>query len=386
MQIASFDILAVDLPFRRTVGHSAASRSTSGSIFLKCTTNHGAVGFGECLPRVYVTGEDRDSAYGLLRDRILPHLVGMEFASYADVRAFLDNCDGKAPGDWVAPEVPQSSAWCAVDLALLDSFGRAFGQSVFPPEANDRLAGLRYSGVLTYESGAGSLSKSCLLFRLYGLRHVKVKVGRQRDLAVLKVARTLLGRRADIRVDANMAWNAEYAAKVMPEMSGLGVRCFEQPLAVEAMEDMAHLVRQTGLMVMADESLSDGGSLERLIEKKACNAVNVRISKCGGLSASLRRCRRAREAGLAIQVGCQVGETSLLSAAQLALCSQAEGIVYLEGCFGRHLLRQDVGQPVLQFGFAGRPPRVPRGPGLGIDVNEDRLRQWTVRRDRVGTP
>jgi len=164
VQIVSFDIFAVDLPFRRAFRHSAASRSASDSVLVKCTTDGGATGFGECLPRTYVTGESRDSTYDLLRDRILPRLTGMEFASYADVWAFLDRCDGKAPADWVAPDVPQTAAWCAVDLALLDACGHAFGQAAFGP--NSMLSS--YSGVLTHGPG-GRLAKSCLFFRLYGL-------------------------------------------------------------------------------------------------------------------------------------------------------------------------------------------------------------------------
>lgn len=379
MRIVSFDIFAADLPFRKVLSHSAASRSASDSVFLKCTTDSGAIGFGECLPRAYVTGESRDSTYHLLRDRILPRLTGMEFESLADAWAFLDHCDGNAPTGWVAADVPQTAAWCAVDLALLDACGHAFGRTTFGSTATR----LRYSGVLTHQAG-GTLAKSCLLFRLYGLRQVKVKVGRECDLAAVRTARTILGRKADIRVDANMAWDFEGAVEAMHEMSHLGVHCFEQPLPADALDDMARLVRQTGLTVMADESLSDGRSLRRLIDTKACTAINVRISKCGGLVASLRRCRQAREAGLGVQVGCQVGETSLLSAAQLALCSHFSDITYLEGCFGRHLLREDVAEPILQFGFAGRPPRIPGGAGLGVRINEDRLRRWTVRHDRIG--
>ena len=383
MKIASFDIFVVDVPFRRALGHSAAKRSASESVFVKCTTDQGAFGYGECLPRTYVTGEDQDSTYTNLKEHLLPRLIGREFASFEEVWTFLDDCDGKAPDGWLGFDVPQSSAWCAVDLALLDAFGRAFGQSVFTPEANDRLASLRYSGVLPYESG-NRLVKLALLFRLYGLRRVKVKVGRKCDLAVLKKIRTLLGKKADIRVDANMAWTAEYAAQVMQEMARLGVNCFEQPLPAEALDETAWLIQQTGLVVMADESLSDRRSLDRLIEKKAFNAINVRISKCGGLAAALRRCRQARDAGLAIQVGCQVGETSLLSAAQLALCARFEGVSYLEGCFGRHLLKEDVAAPVLEFGYGGRPPRVPSGPGFGVHIDEDRLRRWSTKTHRIG--
>lgn len=383
MRIASFDILAVDLPFRRAFGHAAGNRRVSDGLFLKCTLDDGTAGFGECLPRAYVTGESRDGACDLLRDRVLPRLIGRRFESWAQVWAFLDGCDGKAPSDWVRPDVRQTAAWCAVDLALLDAFGRVFGQSVFPADGMGLPAGLRYSGVLTYEPGI-RLARSCLLFRLYGLRCVKVKVGREDDLAALKTVRTLLGPRADIRVDANMAWDFDQARRILREMSRLGVRCFEQPLAAEALEDMGRLTRETGLTIMADESFHDRDSLTHLVETRACAAINVRVSKCGGLAASLRRCREAVAAGLTLQVGCQVGESSLLSAAQLALLSQVPGVTYAEGCFGRHILQEDVAEPVLQFGYAGRPPRLPTGAGLGVCVREDRLRRWTIRGDHIG--
>ncbi len=380
--IVSFEIFAADLPFRRVVAHSAASRTASDSIFLKCTTDAGAIGFGECLPRTYVTGETRDGAYALLRDRILPKLIGMEFESYAAVRAFLEECDGKAPLGCVPPEIPQTAAWCAVDLALLDAFGHVFGESVHDSAAVD-LGDVRYSGVLAAMS-RGTLTKSSLLFRLYGLRQVKMKVGWKGDWMAARRVRQVLGDGTDLRVDANMAWNVEEAARAMNEMARLGIRCFEQPVKAEAIEEMALLVRETGLTVMADECFSDRRSLERLIDTKACTAVNVRISKCGGLVAAIRRCRQARQAGLLVQVGCQVGESSLLSAAQLALLAQGPDATYFEGCFGRHLLCEDVAGPVLQFGYGGRPPSLPGGPGLGARVDEYRLRRWTIRCDRVG--
>jgi L-alanine-DL-glutamate epimerase-like enolase superfamily enzyme len=382
VRIAAFEIFAVDLPFRRTVEHSAAARSESDSIFLKCTADDGSVGFGECLPRIYVTGESRDDAYRLLRDRVLPRFAGMSFDSYADVWAFLNTCDGKAPAGWIAPDVPQAAAWCAVDLALLDTFGRAFRESVFEANRRNWPPGLRYGAVLTGKPGL-RLVASCLLFRLYGLRQVKVKVGRDDDLASIRLARALLGSRANIRVDANMAWDLSQAAKTMREMSDLGVSCFEQPLPANLIEEAAQLVRETGCTIMADESFTDRESLGQLVRKRACTAINVRISKCGGLAASLRRCREAQEAGLMAQVGCQVGESSLLSAAQLALLSRFPGVACVEGCFGRHLLKEDIVEPVLQFRFGGRPPRMPTGTGLAVYVDERKLRRWARCVERI---
>ena len=374
--IVSFELSAVDLPFRKPFKHAAAERNSSYSLFLKCTTDTGAIGFGESLPREYVTGESRESAFAMLRDTILPRLVGKSFDSMADVESFLQDCDGQSPG-WVSSDVPQTAAWCAVDLALLDAFGKAFGVRALN-QADDSLPdAFHYSGALSSDKGF-SLVKSALKQRLFGIRKLKLKVDGVDDIHTVRVLRSVLGRKVDIRVDANMVWNTEQAIEAMQAMSRYGVQSFEQPLAADDIEGAARLVSETGLGVMADESLNNRDSLQRLIDAKACTAANVRISKCGGLIAALNRSREALAAGLTLQVGCQVGESSLLSAAHLRLAQAVQPITYAEGCFGLFLLREDPAAPLLQFGYAGHPPQPLNGPGLGVSIDETVLRHWTV--------
>ena len=72
----------------------------------------------------------------------------------------------------------------------------------------------------------------------------------------------------------------------------------------------------------------------------------------------------------------------LENAARLAQAVQP--VTYAEGCFGRFLLREDPAMPLLQFGYGGRPPPVPDGPGLGVSIDEAVLQRWTVERARVG--
>jgi hypothetical protein len=95
------------------------------------------------------------------------------------------------------------------------------------------------------------------------------------------------------------------------------------------------------------------------------------------LVAAYNRCLRAFEAGLKVQVGSQVGETSLLSAAQLILIAAVQRVAYAEGCFGEHLLLSDPAQPLLQFGYGGRPPKILPSPGLGTQINEDILSKFS---------
>jgi len=391
-RIVGAELYELDLPFRHPFRHAAAERLHSESVFVRCMTDAGQIGFGETLPRRYVTGEEQRTTFDLLGERILPRLLDTSFGSFEQVRAFLARCDGKAPSEWLPRDTPQVATWCAVDLALLDTFGRAFDADLSNglPDASRPPAGtwpetLRYGLVLSGEGGRHAF-ETLLRARLYGLRDIKVKVDR-RSVAGVRLARRLLGRRAHVRVDCNMAWTREEARAAMIGMSRDGVESFEQPLAAGDVDGMARLAADTGLAIMADESFHDAVSLERLIDARACASFNVRIAKCGGLVASLARCRRVLDAGLGLQIGCQVGETSQLSAAQMILVrTLGQGVQRIEGCYGERLLRVDPVRPRLQFRRRGAPPPAPAGPGFGTAVDLGIIQRHSGRRLALGAP
>ena len=389
--LTQLDLFAVDLPFKVAFRHAAAARTTSESLFLRARLDDGTEGWGESLPRAYVSGEAREQAFALLRDTVLPALVGQSFRSLPEAVSFLEKCDGKAPPEWVSPETPQTSAWCSVDLALLDAFGRASGEPArpgagAPPPSDAALRRYRYSGVVS--AGRGwSYAVSLLKIRVFRFPQVKLKLEHDGAVEAARTARRLLGRRVDLRVDANMAWDVEQALELIGGLRAAGIRSFEQPIASGDLAGLARLVAESPGEIMVDEGLTDRDSLQRFIAQRACTAANVRISKCGGLVGAYARCREALDAGLILQVGCQVGESSLLSAAHLALLSALHpltpGVRFAEGCFGRHLLREDPAAPLVQFRYGGRPPRRPPGAGLGVRVDNELLRPWTVDQARV---
>lgn len=381
--IAGFELFAADLPFRVAFKHSAAERTRSDSLFLRCVLDDGSDGWGESLPRIYVTGESRDAAFDLLAVRVLPSLIGRGFAALDEVEDFLAECDGHPPGAAIPRERPATAAWCAVDLALIDAFGRASGQRALSREPQEFPMRLRYSGVLSAEVG---FKKTLLLIahRVMGFDALKLKVGSDTGAAELASIRRWLGSRIDLRADANMGWTVAQAERTMPELARHGVRSFEQPLPADDLDGMAQLVAATRLDVMADESFATRESLEQLLRRRAATAVNARISKCGGLVSTLKRCREALAAGLKVQIGCQVGESSLLSAAHLKLCAAVGDVRYAEGCFGKLLLKEDPARPEVRFGRGGRAPAAPRGPGLGVIIDRAMLLRHSQRRTVIG--
>jgi Enolase C-terminal domain-like/GH3 auxin-responsive promoter len=105
---------------------------------------------------------------------------------------------------------------------------------------------------------------------------------------------------------------------------------------------MKRVLDESGIAVIADESLVTAEQAESLIKRGVCDLFNIRISKCGGISGSLAIAKLAQQAGIKIQVGAQVGETGIPSAAGRALAASVPDIACTEGSFGTWLLSEDI--------------------------------------------
>jgi muconate cycloisomerase len=195
--------------------------------------------------------------------------------------------------------------------------------------------------------------------------------------------RRVLGRRMDIRLDANGAWSFDDALKTMRALGGLNVSFVEQPIAVAEAARLAELRDQAPIPVMLDESLISERDVQLAVEQKRCDAFNLRISKNGGLVPVLRYAKLAAENGIAVQLGCHPGETGLLSAAGRALACAVGGVRYLEGSYDHHQLRHNIIREDITFGRGGRARRL-KEPGLGITIDDDALEQMTIEEVAVG--
>jgi L-Ala-D/L-Glu epimerase len=340
----------------------------------------GTVGFGEGVPREYVTGESAEASFSAVVEHLAPALVGRAFARPQE----LDHALSDAV-DAVCPSTPfgLNAARCALELAVLDAMAKGTGVPVRELVSTEAGGGeLRYDAVLPFLPPP-ALVAAALAIRTFGISRVKLKVGRQRerDLRDLAVLRRVLGARADIRVDANAAWTAEEAIAMLGAMRPYGVSAVEQPVAAGDLDGLRRVTATSPEVVIVDESLRSCAEAKELASARACGAFNIRVSKCGGLMPSLRIHSVAREHGLVSIVGAQVGETAILSAAgrQLAAVIRPR---YLEGSAGGILLRTDVARERMLPGRAGRA-RASEAPGLGVTVDEARLDRLVRRRETV---
>ncbi len=375
---------------RVSVRHPAAEMAVSDPVIVELELVNGMRGFGETLARTYVTGETADSVVAAVEQVFVPAILQFHPESFPDALEIIEVlpwCDGNGK--------PIPAARAAVELALLDVAMRRFSRSVddilqwmgsphFGRPGCIRTA--RYSGVIAADD-SNTMKRQLRLMYWCGLRDFKLKVGTHGDAErVRSAAKYLAGPmtkgKASLRVDANGTWNVDQAAEWLSAISDVRLAGIEQPLLRGQEQALAELHGGSDALLVHDESLISEADAQRLIELGVADVFNIRISKCGGFLPSLRLAALARKHGVKIQLGCMVGETSILSAAGLRFLEVCPEVHWVEGCFGSFLLRGDVVQKSLRFGYGGSPPKL-AVPGWGIEVIDSLLTQWGLESPRI---
>jgi L-Ala-D/L-Glu epimerase len=377
MRIAELTIFEVDLPLRKRIDHASATRASSRNILIRCKLADGTVGWGEGVPREYVTGETTEGAFAQLSGTPLSEQLSTEATSWPHVIALCD-AFRPAPRNGDSRGCNGNALRCAVELSVLDAYGRKLGEPVsnvlnYLPEAEvirrspERV---RYSGAIATAKPAKAFA-SAIAMRAYGFAQCKVKVGIADvdDARRLRRIRTWIGRRMDLRLDANEAWNASEVVQKIEPLLPCKVSCIEQPVRHEEAAALAEVRRQTPVPIMLDESLTGFVDAELAIRDQTCDLFNIRLSKCGGFLDSARLAAMAANAGLGYQLGCHPGESGVLSAAGRHWASSIADIKYLEGSYDRHLLSEPLTQEDLTFGYGGWAPPL-TGAGWGIEIDE----------------
>ena len=371
MRLVAATLYALRIPFVESFSHSATERRWSDSVVVRVRDEAGTEGFGEGTPRPYVTGEIVETMLDHLTCELWPRVADRELPPACNLEALAAFLPETSLAGAIAPHASRA----ALELAVLDCALRRAGRplaTLLPP----RRSRVTYSGVIA----AGPIARAvqhARQMRAIGLHNVKVKVGFDDDVARVTAVREALGHDASLRLDANGAWSFERAVHVLNTVAPLRIAAVEQPLPRGPVEDLARLRQATPVPIMADESLVTPADAEALIAGEAVDFFNVRISKCGGLARSLAIAERAAKAGVGVQVGSQVGETAILSAAGRHLAAALPTVAFVEGSFGTLLLAEDVSVESVRFGHRGEASLL-TGPGLGIRVVEERLRRRTV--------
>jgi len=382
----SFEFRQLSIPFRFSYGHSKASHKGVELLICIARNEMGQCGYGEAVPRIYVTGETPASVWA-----DLPKLHRL-FSSVTNLETLKETIREEAT-KWKGAF--PSCAFCCVELALTDLFSRQTKKPFYAALGTKNREELSYSGSIGM--GKKSFLKTQLVtYRAWGLKSFKVKVGSTHDLESLKMVRKVLGNQVRIFVDANGAWDKETAIQKMEAFHALGVWGIEEPLRRKSPDQKqlqydcestltdqhyqanAWLRERSPMDLIADESVISPRSLQRAIDHSAFDVVDIRLSKLGGAALSATAIKQAVGAGMKFYIGAMVGESAILATAGSSLGAVYADHLLIQGHSHGALHRKKIMKGGMKMRWGGRV-KIMDSVGLGVRRNHRILDAFTLK-------
>jgi len=370
-KIASVETFAVSYP---VVGQFKFLKGRGGRppgrdcVVIKIRDDEGRTGWGQSIPSHTWSYETLESVQTTLDRYLGPALVGLDAFDRVAIQGMLDQT--------IAPSFSTGQPICkaGIDLALFDLTGRILNRS-----ANQRW-GREGKGKITISWTLNPSSLDDVAIRVAeanqrGFFNFNLKVGSDPDfdLAVSREIRQLAPE-AFLWVDANGAYDLDTALAMAPKLANLGINGFEQPVPSNRLSWYRRLKRQGSLPILMDEPILTAVDLEEFHRMGLLDGVTMKMSRCGGLEESCRVLDYVEQNGLLFFASgltdpdlSFAGSLLLFAAYQLEHPAALNAPQFLDGSL--------LAQPIE---VVGDQAVVPRGPGLGVDVDEANLRKLMI--------
>lgn len=287
--------MAISLRFHRfdlrlkhpfTIAHD--SRTVQPTLLVELTDGD-LSGYGEATANKY---------YGITIDRMIDSLEA--------IRSLIEAAEWQTAEELWALAHPalldNPFAQCALDEAAHDLVAKRLGKPLYQVWNLDP----SHNPLTNYTIGIDAIDVMVQKMNELPWPLYKIKLGTADDLAIVRALRQHTS--ALFRVDANCAWTTEQALRYIPQLSELGVEFIEQPLKATDWTGMKRLFQESELPIIADESC--------IVESDVAecagyfHGINIKLTKCGGLTPARRMIEQARQAGMKVMVGC-MNETSV---------------------------------------------------------------------------
>ncbi|HTE08093.1 MAG TPA: dipeptide epimerase [Flavitalea sp.] len=239
---------------------------------------------------------------------------------------------------------------CALDIAAWDLYGKLRRQSLMKLWNYDPAS----MPLTDYTIGMDSIDLMLKKIDENPWPVYKIKLGSPDDIQIAEAIRSHTGAR--LRVDANAAWNLDQALQMIPILGKLGVELIEQPLAKDNWEGMKALYTASEIPLFADEACVGEQDVERCAG--LFHGINIKLTKCGGITPARRMIARAKSLGLQVMIG-SMNESSVGTAAVAHLLPSVD----FADADGPLLLAEDLAEGL---SFDHGRLSVSGNPGLGI--------------------
>lgn len=326
------------LPLKDTFRISRESRDVQGTMIVELRSD-GLSGFGEATENPY---------YGVTIQKMMDQLEM--------VRPVIE---GTPVGDPVVfwhqmePHLKELPfAQCALDMAMNDLYARKKGKPLY------EVWGLELGNMppTNYTIGIASIPEMVRKMKAMPWPLYKIKLGTSEDLEIIRALRAETD--AIFRVDANCGWTAEQTIELGPQLKELGVEFIEQPLKADDWDGLKEVYAKSVLPIIADESCI----VETDVAKchNHFHGINIKLTKCGGLTPARQMIREAKELGMQVMVGCMTESSVGISA--IAHLLPLLDYVDMDGAL---LLSEDIAEGVcIDDGVV----HFPKAPGTGVKL------------------
>lgn len=339
------------------------------AVLVKITADDGTVGWGQSVPIPKWSYETLESVHFTLTRHLAPELVGRNPFDIEGLHAAMNRA--------IAPSFSTGQPICkaGVDLALFDLTGRLLKQSAAQRWNRKSRERLTISWTLNPKT-LDDVEPLIAQGRAHGCRHFNVKVAPDPkfDLELCRLVKKLVPD-GFLWADANGGYDEETAFAIAPKLADIGVPVLEQPLPANRLTGYRRLKKQGALPIIMDEGIVSHVELEEFIKLELLDGVAMKPARCGGITEARRQIEIVQQAGLKF-LGSGLTDPDLSLAASLVLYAayDLKFPAALNGpqFLGASLLKQP-------FELKDGELSVPTGPGLGVEVDEAKIRELEVK-------
>jgi L-alanine-DL-glutamate epimerase-like enolase superfamily enzyme len=366
VKIKTIEPIAVSLPMKKPVQMAGETVTRADNVLVRIESEDGVVGWGEAASAPTMTGETVASMMAAI-ELLTPGLLKRSADDFAGAAAAM-----------TARLYGNSCAKAAIEIALHDLVGRATNRpvySLFGARQRSRMPVLAVIGSLDV---AADLREARERFDA-GYRAFKIKVGlgsagadAERTRAVCRVLKDMC-EPCLVSADANQGFGVDDALLYVRALGDCGLDFFEQPVEAHDLDAMARVAAVSAVPIGADEGLHSRDDILRHHERHAARGGSLKAIKLGGLRALSDASRLCDRLGMKVNISCKTGESSIASAAAAHVAAAVPALDW----------GLTVTNPGLAEDVAVEPLKVTRGhvevperAGLGIEVDERRVRRW----------
>jgi L-alanine-DL-glutamate epimerase-like enolase superfamily enzyme len=341
-------------PFRIATGTMYHAQN----LFIRLETNEGLTGVGECSAFPMIVGETQNTCYEMAKD----------FAKLWKDKDALD-LEGRLRelDDFTAFNTTVKSAF---DMALYDLASQHAGLPLFQYLKGNRKT-LETDLTIGIDDPEKMAAKA-VEFKTRGVRIIKIKLGKDAKTDCLRVQkiREAVGDSIRLRLDANQGWDFETSKEVLVKMGAWDIEFCEQPMRQFNDRLLPGLRKISPIKIMADESVFNHHDAERLIEAGACDYINIKFSKSGGIAEALKINQVCASNSVPCMMGGMLESRLALTAFAHYAMSQTNIQFYdMDTCLLGH--RVDPVRGGVQFN--GFFLELPESIGIGADIDDKYL-------------